>query len=88
MGFGGSAAAMIASIKNNNLIRKKRTHFDKDSLGGYGNGEKVEFNFPEVTPEILRNIRDRLQKERRELLLKRGILFFVITIVLILIVIF
>lgn len=81
MGGEGAMMAAIISLKNNSR-RKNRNQFDKDKLGGYGNGEKVEFDFPEVTPEVLRNIRERLQKERRQLLWKRGILFLIITVIL------
>lgn len=74
MGFGGVVAAMITSLKNNDR-RKQRTQFDKDKAGGYGNGEKVEFDFPEVTPQVLRSIRDRLQQERKQLVRKRLVVF-------------
>lgn len=85
MGGEGAMMAMITSLKNNNR-RKKRTQFDKDKLGGYGNLEKVEFDFPEITPDVIKNIRDRLQRERKQLLWKRGILFLIIAVTLIIIV--
>lgn len=85
MGGEGAMMAMITSLKNNGR-RKKRTQFDKENLGGYGNGEKVEFDFPEITPEVLRAIRDLLQKERRQLLWKRGVLFALIIPILIIII--
>lgn len=82
MGGEGVMMAMITSLRNNSR-RKQRTQFDKDTVGGYGSGEKVEFDFPEVTPHVLRNIRDRLQKERRQMLIKRSILFVIISTILI-----
>jgi len=81
MGGEGAMMAMITSLKNNSR-RKNRNQFNKDKLVGYGNGEKMEFDFPEVTPEILRKIRDRLQKERRQSLLKLGVSFSIVIVVL------
>lgn len=78
MGGEGAMMAMITSLKNNSR-RKKRTQFDKDKLGGYGDGERVEFDFPEVTPEILKSIRERLLQERNQLIIKRRILFAIIS---------
>lgn len=83
MGGEGAMMAMITSLKNNNR-RKKRMPFDKQCASGYGAGEKVEFDFPEVTPEVLKNIRERLQKERRQLLWRQGVLFSMIVIAFIL----
>lgn len=87
MGGEGAMMAMITSLTNNSR-RKKRTQFKKENVGGYGDGEKVEFDFPEVTPEVLRAIRDRLQKERKLLLIKRGVLFFIITTVILILAIY
>ena len=87
MGGEGAMMAMINSLKNNSR-RKKHSQFYTDKLGSYGEGEKLEFNFPKVTPEVLRTIRDRLQKERRQSRLKSGFLFFIITIILLLILIY
>ena len=77
MGGEGAMMAMITSLRNNNR-RKNRTRFDKDKLGGYDDGQKIEFDFPEVTPEVLIKIRDRLQNERMVLLWKRKIIFAII----------
>ena len=82
MGGEGAMMAAITSLKNNSR-RHKRVQFDKDKVGGYANGEKLQFDVPEVTPEVLRNIRDRLQKERRQLLWKRGVLLLIIALILI-----
>jgi hypothetical protein len=61
--------AMNISIKNNNLMRSKRDKF-KRTLGGYSKANKTEFNLPEATPQILREIKERLQEERRLTTLK------------------
>ena len=85
MGGEGAMMAMITSLKNNSR-RKKRTQFDKNKVGSFGTIEKVEFDFPEITPEVLINIRDRLQKERRQLFWKQAILFTIIITILIIVI--
>ena len=82
MGGEGAMMAAITSLKNNSR-RNKRLQFDKNKAGGYANGEKIEFDFPEVTPEVLRVIRNRLQKERMQLMTKRVVLFLIVVSVLI-----
>ena len=86
MGGEGSMMGMIISLRNNSR-RKNRKQFEKDTSGSYGDGKKVEFDFPEVTPEVLRAIRDRLQKERKQLMLKTLFIFLTVVIVLILVVV-
>jgi len=78
MGFGGSTAAMITSLKNNNR-RVKREAFDgwkpsdKESQG-----IKVE----PVSEEVLQEIRDLL-KRQRQTLFRRRLIGFGIAIVII-----
>ena len=84
MGFGGAAQSMITILKNNEKMRSKRTKFKK-TLGGNNSIEKTEYNFPEATPEMLKTLRERLQKEQRQLMIKRFILFGVILIITIVI---
>lgn len=79
---------IFSSLKSNKSIMLDKTKRFKKTLGGYGYVNKAQFDLPEATPEVLRNIRDRLQQERRQLHLKRGIIFFIITFVLMLIVIY
>ncbi|MCK7590201.1 hypothetical protein M0G43_06430 [Subsaxibacter sp. CAU 1640] len=76
MGGEGAMMAMITSLKNNSR-RKNRTQFDKGKAGGYGDGQKVEFDFPEVTPEVLKDIRNRLTEEKKRTFQKRIILFLI-----------
>ncbi len=87
MGGEGAMMAMITSLKNNSS-RKKRTQFDKQNAGGYGTGEKAEFDFPEVTPEVLKNIRERLQKEHKQLQWKRAVVFTIIVVLLIMLILY
>jgi len=76
MGFGGSAAAMNAAMKNNRNLLKKRKRL-KDNLGGYSISEKPEFDFPEATPQVLRAIQERLLLEN-EILRRRRIIAFIV----------
>lgn len=82
MGFGGSVSAMITSMKNNDR-RKKRTQFDKNCAGGYGECEKLEFNLPKATPQMLKELRIRLIKERQQLFLKRLVVFSMVIIAIV-----
>ncbi len=42
MGFGGSAAAMIQTIRNNaNQLAKRKNYFEKDVASKYGSSTKV-----------------------------------------------
>jgi hypothetical protein len=76
MGFGGSAQAMITILKNNEKMRSKRTKF-KNTLGGNNSNEKTEYNFPEATPEMLKKLRERLQKEQRHQSIKQFIILVI-----------
>ncbi|MEZ4801929.1 MAG: hypothetical protein R2797_04090 [Gelidibacter sp.] len=84
MGGEGAMMAMITSLKNNGR-RHKRIQFDKDKVGGYGNSEKVEFDFPKATPQMLQQIREKLQKERRRRFYRQVAVLTIILIVLIVI---
>lgn len=77
MGFGGSAQSMITIIKNNKNILSKRKKF-KRSPGGYTHNEKPEFDFPEATPQMLKEIRLRLKNERKQVLIKRFIVLIIL----------
>jgi len=63
MSFGGSAQAMITSLKNNEKMRTKRDKFKH--VPGKRSGIKPKYDFPEATPEMLIEIRDKLRKENR-----------------------
>ncbi len=64
MGFGGSVSAMISSLKNNKRSRVRT--FDK--LKRYENVKykkgKIE---KKATPQQLKEIRERIQKENRRI---------------------
>lgn len=67
MGFGGAAAAMNAAIKRNRKLLKdgKRKPFERGKLGGYNNLDKIELNYSDGSPHVLRNIKERMQEENR-----------------------
>lgn len=77
--------SMISILKSNKSIMLDKSKRFRKTLSGYGQMDRDEFDFPETTPEVLRNIRERLQKERRQLLWKRSLLFGIIVIILFLI---
>lgn len=69
MSFGGSAQAMITTLKNNEKMRSKRDKF-KRILGRNCSNVKPQYDFPEATPEILREIRNKLKKENQVIRIK------------------
>lgn len=82
MGFGGAVSAMITSLKNNSR-QKKRAHFDKNSTGGYGDYQKPEYNFPEATPQVLRQVREKMENQKKVFQRKAiivGILFIILAV--------
>ncbi|MTE26577.1 hypothetical protein [Winogradskyella ouciana] len=82
MSFGGSAQAMITTLKNNEKMRSKRKKF-KRTLGGYNTNRKTEYNLPNATPEQLIEIRQRLKKENKILWIKVIVFSSVIIIALV-----
>ncbi len=83
MGFGGAAAAMITSLKNNNR-RNKREAFD-----GWSNSDTSSqgIKVAPVSEELLQEIRNKLKKQRKVLFRKR-VLASCILVILILLILF
>ena len=79
MGFGGSVAAMIATIKNNK--RNRVSTFDKIKDYKKSNKSKVYFD-KKASPLDLKKIRDKIQKEN-ELVFRKKVLFLLISIFII-----
>jgi len=79
MGFGGSVAAMIATIKNNK--RNRVSTFDKIKDYKKSNESKVYFD-KKASPLDLKKIRDKIQKEN-ELVFRKKVLFLLISIFII-----
>lgn len=83
MGFGGSAAAMITSLKNNKRTRVSTFKKMKD----FKEGKNIQVSFDKkATPQQLKRIREKLQSEnkkklKRVLLISGSILIIVIYII-------
>ncbi|MCB0424752.1 MAG: hypothetical protein R2802_05950 [Flavobacteriaceae bacterium] len=83
--FGGPGSSMLQSYHSNENQRKKRKHFDKDALGSNEGQGKTEFNLPEASPQVLRDIRAKMKKQRQKFLLRTcafGVLFLIFVVVL------
>ena len=79
MGFGGSVAAMIATMKNNK--RNRVSTFDKIKDYKKSNKSKVYFD-KKASPLDLKKIRDKIQKEN-ELVFRKKVLFLLTSIFII-----
>ena len=75
MGFGGSAAAMVASIKNNK--RNRPSAFKK--LKEHNNGAYKKGSIDKkASPELLQEIREKTIRENKTRLIKNLILLSII----------
>jgi hypothetical protein len=82
MGFGGSAAAMVASIKNNK--RERPSAFKK--LKGLENSVYKKGTIDKkASPKLLKELRERTIKENNKQLLKKGLFLSTIAVTLFLI---
>lgn len=84
MGGEGSMAAANNSLKNNrNLLKNKR----KGALSGsYENIEMAQF--PEVTPEQLLEIKERIGKENKQSSIRQLIFFGIFMLVFMIIILY
>ena len=79
MGFGGSAAAMITSLKNNKRNRVSAL----EKLKNHKKGKVIQVNFDKKANKIqLKQIREKLQAENKRKL-RRNIILFVLGILII-----
>jgi len=72
MSFGGAVSSMITSLRNNEKLRSKRKHFDKNAVGSYSEKAKPEYDLPEATPRVLRSIKTKMQEDQRKTFIKRA----------------
>ena len=79
MSFGGAVSAMITSLKNNK--RTRRSTFNTLKTYGKVTHTKVEFE-KKASPELLKEIREKLQKENRKNFIFTLTLTIVFTVVL------
>lgn len=80
MSFGGSVAAMIASLKANK--RTRVSTFNKIKNFKETNNTKLHFK-NKATQKQLKEIREKLQKENKKLLVKKALLITVCLLIII-----
>ena len=79
MGFGGSVSAMITTLKNN--ARKRKTLYDNKDFFNKVSSTKTYVTDKKATPQQLREIRKRLEKENKKqklVNLRVGLFVFII----------
>jgi len=57
--------SMISSLKSNNSIKLDKSSRFKKTLGGYGKNKKTKFDFPKASPELLKKIRLKAEKDHK-----------------------
>ena len=81
MGGEGSMMAAINSLKNNKSLLTKRK--EKGALSGSYSNLKLK-EFPDATPELLFEIKEKIQRENRRIRIKQLIVFSVLLVTLVL----
>lgn len=86
MGFGGSAQSMITILKNNEKMRSQR----KNRKGYEGSYSSIKLEFPNsASTQDLHRIKEKVQREQKQLRLKRVIVLgFVLSLLITLIIIY
>ncbi|GGD24841.1 hypothetical protein [Hyunsoonleella pacifica] len=72
------AESFQTTLKNNKTIMTDKSKHFKKTLGGFEWSGKNQFDFPEATPQQLKEIRESIQKENR---LKNVKLFFILFVI-------
>jgi hypothetical protein len=70
--------SMICSLKNNRGIMLDKTKHFRKTIGRYGKKEKQEYSFPKVTLQILKEIKEKVKQENKQIFKKRLALFLVV----------
>ncbi len=78
----GAFSSMNVVIKNNKNLLLKRDRF-KGIVGNKSSGKKLEYNFPEAKPHVLKRIKARLIEERKQRTKKRVIVLITFTIIVV-----
>jgi hypothetical protein len=73
MGFGSSGSMNVVMKNNRNLLKKRKRLVN--TLGGYDPSKKTEYDFPKSNKRILRDVREKVKRENKEIFIKRIILF-------------
>ena len=71
--------SMICTVKSNKSIMLDKSKRFRKTLGGYNKRIKIEYSFPEATPEYLLEIKNKLKKENQMIWLKTTVAFFIIS---------
>ncbi|QAA83049.1 hypothetical protein EI546_15585 [Aequorivita sp. H23M31] len=75
MGFGGSAAAMILTLRNNaKQLAKRNNYFEKDIPSKYPNSAKI-IDYKKMSPQQFDTFKQNLKKEERRRLIIVTIVF-------------
>ena len=64
-GGGGSIASMILALKNNALLIKKRRSLKEISAKYPGKFRHIELEFPNASPEELKDFHEKVIREKR-----------------------
>ncbi|SHG61104.1 hypothetical protein [Winogradskyella jejuensis] len=73
-----ASASMNTIINNNRKLLPNREKF-KNRLGGYKPNKKTEYNLPKASAKQLRDIRKRMQAERKIWMLKAMALTIIVS---------
>ena len=83
MGFGGVGSMNIVMKNNRNLLRNGNREKFKNGLGSHSVSEKLEFNLPKASPQLLKAIREKMIFDNEQRQHKKNIVFAFIIIALI-----
>ena len=88
--FGGSVSDMIARMKQNrNLLKKKRYFKEHPNAGDYvGSGHLVSLSDKKATKEQLRKIREKVREDQKKLVIIKVTILSISLIVLLAILFF
>ena len=70
--------SMISTVKSNKNIMLDKSHHFRKTHGGYGSGKKDQFDFPEATTELIKEIQIRYKKQRQINLVKTILILVVL----------
>ncbi len=87
MGFGGSAAAMIQSLRNNaNQLAKRKNYFQKDVASKYGTSKKIldyKTMFPAKFEAFKQKLKENeLRRQKHVTIVFSGVMLIIIGILI------
>ncbi|WP_203255859.1 hypothetical protein [Hyunsoonleella ulvae] len=69
------------TLKSNKSILPDKSRYFRKTLGGFEWSGEGQFDFPEATPQQLKEIRNRMEKQNRIRSIKLFSIFFVIVVI-------